>query len=57
MPTYALIFAVTTGGAIGLPLTIGFVGEFPSLAGTVITNAGGAFLGGIGLIALSLIPI
>ena len=51
MPKYALIFAVTTVGAIGLPLTIGFVGEFASLAGMFITNAWFAFLGGIGVIA------
>ncbi|MDR2100323.1 MAG: NADH-quinone oxidoreductase subunit M [Campylobacteraceae bacterium] len=33
MPRYAAIFAVVLMGAVGLPLTIGFVGEFLSLAG------------------------
>jgi NADH-quinone oxidoreductase subunit M len=33
MPRYAVIFAVVLMGAVGLPLTIGFVGEFLSLAG------------------------
>ncbi len=33
MPTYATIFAIMTMAAVGLPLTIGFVGEYLSLAG------------------------
>lgn len=33
MPKYALIFGVMMMGSVGLPLTIGFVGEFLSLVG------------------------
>ncbi len=33
MPTYATIFGIMTMAAVGLPLTIGFVGEYLSLAG------------------------
>lgn len=33
MPNYATIFAVMLMGSVGLPLTIGFVGEFLSLLG------------------------
>lgn len=33
MPKYAVIFGVMLMGAVGLPLTIGFVGEFLSLLG------------------------
>jgi NADH-quinone oxidoreductase subunit M len=33
MPTYATIFAVMLMASVGLPLTIGFVGEFLSLLG------------------------
>lgn len=50
MPKYALIFCIVMLGSIGLPLTIGFVGEFLSLAGIFKTNALYAVLGGIGII-------
>lgn len=33
MPNYATIFAVMTMASVGLPLTMGFVGEYLSLAG------------------------
>jgi len=33
MPTYATIFGVMTMASVGLPLTIGFIGEYLSLAG------------------------
>lgn len=33
MPKYAVIFGVMLMGSVGLPLTIGFVGEFLSLLG------------------------
>ena len=33
MPKYALIFGIMTMASVGLPLTIGFVGEFLSLMG------------------------
>ncbi len=33
MPTYATIFVVMTMASVGLPLTIGFIGEYLSLAG------------------------
>ncbi len=33
MPRYALIFGIMAMASVGLPLTIGFVGEFLSLAG------------------------
>jgi NADH-quinone oxidoreductase subunit M len=33
MPKYAVIFAIMMMGSVGLPLTIGFVGEFLSLLG------------------------
>ncbi|MBN7288115.1 MULTISPECIES: NADH-quinone oxidoreductase subunit M [Campylobacter] len=50
MPRFALIFGVILLGSIGLPLTIGFVGEFLSLLGIFKTNAMFAFFGGIGII-------
>ncbi len=33
MPTYATIFVIMTMASVGLPLTIGFIGEYLSLAG------------------------
>lgn len=33
MPTYATIFGIMTMASVGLPLTIGFIGEYLSLAG------------------------
>jgi NADH-quinone oxidoreductase subunit M len=38
MPNYAVIFGVMLMGAVGLPLTIGFVGEFLSLLGFFKTH-------------------
>ncbi|QKG29627.1 NADH-quinone oxidoreductase subunit M [Campylobacter sp. RM16187] len=50
MPKYALVFCVIMLGSIGLPLTIGFVGEFLSLVGIFKANFIYAILGGIGII-------
>jgi NADH-quinone oxidoreductase subunit M len=33
MPNYAVVFGIMLMGSVGLPLTIGFVGEFLSLLG------------------------
>lgn len=33
MPTYATVFGIMTMASVGLPLTIGFIGEYLSLAG------------------------
>ncbi len=50
MPRYALIYAIMLMGSIGLPLTIGFVGEFLSLLGFFKTSAIMALFGGTGII-------
>ncbi|MBR8465465.1 NADH-quinone oxidoreductase subunit M [Campylobacter sp. faydin G-140] len=50
MPRYALIFAIVMLGSIGLPLTIGFVGEFLSLIGVFKFSKIFAFFGGVGII-------
>ncbi|CZE46056.1 NADH-quinone oxidoreductase subunit M [Campylobacter geochelonis] len=50
MPTYATLFAIVLFGSIGLPLTIGFVGEFLSLIGIFKASPIYAFLGGLGII-------
>lgn len=50
MPKYAFFFAVATFASIGLPLTIGFVGEFLSLLGIFRVNFAYALLGGVGII-------
>jgi NADH-quinone oxidoreductase subunit M len=50
MPRYAVIFAVVLMGAVGLPLTIGFVGEFLSLIGFYKINWLLTALAGTGII-------
>lgn len=50
MPFYAFTFCVVLLGSIGLPLTIGFVGEFLSLLGMFKFSPLYAFLGGFGII-------
>ena len=50
MPLYAFCFCVVLLGSIGLPLTIGFVGEFLSLAGIFKISFSYALLGGLGII-------
>lgn len=50
MPKYATIYAIILFGSIGLPLTVGFVGEFLSLLGFYRYSALMALLGGIGII-------
>lgn len=50
MPKYTLIFAIILMGSIGLPLTMGFVGEFLSLLGFFYINIFITFLAGIGII-------
>ncbi len=50
MPRYAVIFAVMLMGSVGLPLTIGFVGEFLSLAGFFKHSPFMTLLGGTGII-------
>ncbi len=50
MPKYATIFGIVLMASVGLPLTIGFVGEFLSLMGIYKISAAYAFLGGTGII-------
>ena len=50
MPKYAFVFAIAMFGSVGLPLTIGFVGEFLSLLGIFKVSLIYALLGGIGII-------
>lgn len=50
MPLYAFCFCVVLLGSIGLPLTIGFVGEFLSLVGIFKISFSYALLGGLGII-------
>lgn len=50
MPIYALVFCIVLLGSIGLPLTIGFVGEFLSLLGIFKISPIIALLGGLGII-------
>lgn len=50
MPFYTAFFAIFMLGAIGLPLTSGFVGEFLSLLAIFKANAVFAILGAIGMI-------
>ncbi len=59
MPTYATIFAVMTMASVGLPLTIGFIGEYLSLAGfykihPILTILGGTsiILGAVYMLSL-----
>jgi NADH-quinone oxidoreductase subunit M len=50
MPVYALVFMVFTLGAVGLPGTSGFVGEFLSLVGAFQVNTLVALLAATGLV-------
>ncbi|PSM52171.1 NADH:quinone oxidoreductase I, membrane subunit M [Campylobacter blaseri] len=50
MPIYATLFCIVLLGSIGLPLTMGFPGEFLSLLGIFKVNPIYAFLGGFGII-------
>ncbi|WP_172200629.1 NADH-quinone oxidoreductase subunit M [Campylobacter sp. RM16188] len=50
MPRFALAFGVVMFGSIGLPLTIGFVGEFLSLLGIFKANFVYGILGTVGVI-------
>ncbi len=50
MPKYALIFGITLMASVGLPLTIGFVGEYLSLAGFFKVSPTLALLGGFSII-------
>ena len=50
IPKYALVFFIATLASIGLPLTIGFVGEFLSLLGVFKLNKLFALLGGFSII-------
>ncbi|MCR4942232.1 MAG: NADH-quinone oxidoreductase subunit M [Campylobacter sp.] len=49
-PYLAFCFGVTTLASIGLPLTIGFVGEFLSLVGIFMKNVWFGVFGGLGII-------
>lgn len=50
MPKYATIFAIMLMASIGLPLTIGFVGEFLSLLGFFKVSASLTFIAGLTII-------
>ncbi|MDR1555244.1 MAG: NADH-quinone oxidoreductase subunit M [Campylobacteraceae bacterium] len=50
MPLYAAIFAIVMMGSVGLPLTIGFVGEFLSLIGFYKVSWLLTAIGGCGII-------
>lgn len=50
MPNFALVLMIFTLGAIGLPGTSGFVGEFLSLLGAYTTNTYAAVFSAIGVI-------
>ncbi|WP_114950846.1 NADH-quinone oxidoreductase subunit M [Sphingosinicella terrae] len=50
MPAYALLFMVFTMGAVGLPGTSGFVGEFLSLMGAYAANSWVAFVATTGIV-------
>ncbi|MDR3346869.1 MAG: NADH-quinone oxidoreductase subunit M [Campylobacteraceae bacterium] len=50
MPLYATIFAFVLMGSVGLPLTIGFVGEFLSLVGFFKASWILTAFGGLGII-------
>ncbi len=50
MPRYATIFGIVLMASVGLPLTMGFVGEFLSLIGFYKVSPIGTFLGGTGII-------
>ncbi len=50
MPKYATIFGIMLMASVGLPLTIGFVGEFLSLIGFYKVSPTMTFLAGTGII-------
>lgn len=50
MPLFALFFAIALMGSVGLPLTMGFVGEFLSLLGFSSVNLALTLLCGSGVI-------
>jgi len=50
MPKYSLVFMIFTLGALGLPGTSGFVGEFLVLIGTFKKNILVAVLGSLGIV-------
>jgi len=50
MPNYALIFGVMMMASVGLPLTMGFVGEYLSLAGFFKVSPVMALIGGLSII-------
>ncbi|NPA64107.1 MAG: NADH-quinone oxidoreductase subunit M [Epsilonproteobacteria bacterium] len=50
MPKYALIFGIMMMASVGLPLTIGFVGEFLSLLGFYKISVPLTLLGGMSII-------
>ncbi len=50
MPRYATIFAIMLMASVGLPLTIGFVGEFLALIGFFKVSPFMTFLAGTGII-------
>ena len=50
MPNYALIFGVMMMASVGLPLTMGFVGEYLSLAGFFKVSPIMALIGGTSII-------
>jgi NADH-quinone oxidoreductase subunit M len=50
MPKYAVIFGIMLMASVGLPLTIGFVGEYLSLAGFFKVSPVMALLGGTSII-------
>lgn len=50
MPKFTLLFAILLMGSVGLPLTMGFVGEFLSLLGFFNVNKIFALLAGSGII-------
>ncbi len=50
MPNYALIFGVMLMASVGLPLTMGFVGEYLSLAGFFKVSPVMALIGGTSII-------
>ena len=47
MPMYATIFGIMLMASVGLPLTIGFVGEFLSLLGFYSVSPTMTIIGGV----------
>ena len=50
MPKFAFVFMIFTLGGLGLPGTVGFIGEFLTLAGTLQKNMIVAILSSLGVI-------